>query len=84
MKFSLDTFDKQINKKLVELSRKYWLSNEFSPFDYEGHNKWHTVAKDREFFHIFVSVDSKKENEVYSCQCGCVRDDYLCPHIVAS
>ncbi len=84
MKFSLDTFDQQIDIKLIDSGRKYWLNNELTPFYYEGSNKWHTVAKDKEFFHIFISVDIKKDNDVYGCQCGCVRNDYLCPHIVAS
>lgn len=83
MNYNLENFDEYLEKRLIDSGRNYWLNNSLSPFDYEGLGRWHTIAKDKEFFHIFIILNPRKENEIFSCQCGCVRNTYLCPHIVA-
>ena len=83
MNYTLQNFDEFIDKKLIDSGRNYWLNNSLTQFDYEGLGRWHTVAKDKEFFHIFISLTAHKDNEIFSCQCGCVRNAYMCPHIVA-
>ena len=83
MNYNLQNFDEFIEKRLIDIGRKYWLNKTLSAFDYEGLGRWHTIAKDSEFFHIFITLNSRKENQLFSCQCGCVRDTYMCPHIVA-
>lgn len=85
MDFTLLDFDEHIEKKLIDSGRNYWLNNSLSPFDYEGNGKWHVVAKDKEFFHIFISLRQGSQNhEIFSCQCGCIRNAFMCSHIVAA
>jgi len=83
MNYNLENFDEFLEKKLIDAGRNYWLNNTLTPFDYEGLGRWHTIAKDKEFFHIFIILNPRKENEIFSCQCGCVRNTYMCPHIIA-
>lgn len=83
MNYNLDNFEEFIDKKMLAKGKEYWQNGLLSPLDYEENGKWHAVANSRELLHVFISLRENNNNAIIDCQCGCVRNTFLCKHIVA-
>lgn len=84
MNFNLQDFEGHIDKKLINSGRNYWLNDYLSPFNCDGMGKWHTVTRHKTFLHIFIVIKPENNNQILNCYCGCVRNSYICKHIVAA